>query len=326
VGNGGELTNRYEQLYEIPLKENRIFNALYSQAQNISHVYPLAKVACGISHSWNEDPFCLATNVIGIHRHAEINLVLKVLARELSAKNPESDYLSKLRRLEFLAYTEKLNKSAEAMSLLKELSALAGEPFKTKVIYGTLHPCGACLEVLNALGISAVYYGSEHPDENFVQSSKAVVSAASRDPIKVIRAYFVNEGVIEPNSLFFGLCQKPGCEDLSVMINDWFLSDINNNHSDKISIAAMKQKQEEFQVLIDELLKGVDKDADLAQIKASLLLSKKLWEENLDVSQEFSLLYRNLKLNLLGPVLGLQSNFIPDNRKTSEIMFIEQAI
>jgi HD-GYP domain-containing protein (c-di-GMP phosphodiesterase class II)/tRNA(Arg) A34 adenosine deaminase TadA len=273
---GGEVVNRYEQLYNIPIKESQIFHSLYIQAQNIPNRYPFAKVACGVSRAWNEHPFCSATNTIGTHRHAEINLVLKVLNQELREKNKNSDYLLDLQRLEFLAYTKKINESSEAMALLEKLSALAGDPFKDKVIYVTLRPCGACLGVFKVLGIKELYYGSEHPDKKFIQTSEAAVNGARLNGLKTTRAYFVNEGVIEPNSLFFALCLDPEYENLTAIIDDWFLAFFNHNGSEQMSIAAMENKQKIFQAMISSLLNGMNKNSNLEMIKVLLLMGREL--------------------------------------------------
>lgn len=281
---GDEVINRYEQLYNIPLKESQIFHSLYIQAQNIPNRYPFAKVACGISRAWNEYPFCSTTNTIGTHRHAEINLLLKVLNQELQVKNSNFNYLSELRRLEFLAYTKKINESAEAMALLKKLSGLAGDPFKDKVIYVTLRPCGACLSVFKVLGIKEVYYGSEHPDKKFIQMSETAVNGTRSGELKITRAYFVNEGVIEPNSLFFALCLKPEYEKIAGIIDDWFSTLINYNGSEEMSIVEMENKQKRFQSMISSLLSGMNKDSNLERIKESLLMVKRLGIIGLDMS------------------------------------------
>ncbi|MFH1062863.1 MAG: HD domain-containing phosphohydrolase [Candidatus Omnitrophota bacterium] len=324
---GGEVVNRYEQLYHIPLRESRIFHSLYKQAQNIPYRYPFAKVSCGISCSWNQEPFCSATNTIGVHRHAEINLVLKVLDQELRVKNPQSRYLPELMRLEFLAYTSKINKSKEAMALLKKLTALAGEPFKNTVIYVTLHPCKACLEVFKELGIKEVYYGSEHPNQNFVQYSETAANGTNGEKIKVNRAYYVSEGVIEPNSLFFALYLKPGYENLAATIDAWFAAMVNHNDMEKMPIAVMQKKQERFQEMLNTLLEGINKDSSLDQIEAFLLATKgKLVapeELSLFSCQAAMITYLAASKHVQAiPVQGIDLSYV----SFEKTIFIEQAI
>ena len=191
----------------------------------------------------------------------------------MRAKKQEFEYLAELRRLEFIAYTKKINESKEAMSLLEELSVLAGEPFKTKVIYVTLRPCGSCVEVFKVLGVGQVYYGSEHPDNKFVNASATAANGQGSNKMKITLAYFANEGAIEPNSLFFALCKKPGCESLSANINMWF-ADFINDLEPETPISLIKKKQEIFQAFISKLLQGIYKDTDLEMLNTSLLLDK----------------------------------------------------
>ena len=200
---------------------------------------------------------------------------MKVLDQELRTRQLSSEYLPLLRRLEFLAYTVKINKSEEAMAILKKLSVLAGEPFKDAVIYVTLRPCGACLEVFKALEIKEVYYGSEHPDERFVQVSSEVLDNAQDNQMKVKRSYFAHEGVLEPNRLFFSLCMKPGYEETCESINSWFAELINHNDKEYMSIDLIRKKRKSFQRMVSLLIGGLDKDSDLAKVNSLLIEAKR---------------------------------------------------
>ncbi len=266
-----QITNRYDELYSIPIREGGIFRALLKEANKIDGVYPFAKVACGISHSWNEKPYSMATNSIGTHRHAEINLVLKVLEEHLKVQGLRENYIEQFRRLEFLAYTTKLDSSDEAISIIREITKKTGNPFKNKVIYGTLRPCAVCLEFLARLGIRQIYFASEHYDPVFVIQSKQATDNIRKQGVIIAQAHFPNEGVFEPNDLFFAFCRQPGYEKIADTINNWFGEIINHDDRQKMPRYMMNKKAEEFTNMMNNLLKNLDAQADLEQVNRMLI-------------------------------------------------------
>jgi putative nucleotidyltransferase with HDIG domain len=254
-----------QDLYHIPLRENKIFRRLFKEAKAIDFVFPFAKVAAGLSERWNEEPFMSATNTIGTHRHAEVNLVLKAIDTELRKRGLRKQMIMQLRRLEFLAYTQKLNQSGEGLDLVRELAAAAGEPFQGKVIYSTLRPCAACLDFLQKIGIKEVYYGSDHPDHEFVEQSEMVAAWMRKNGMKVVQAHFANEGATEPNGLFFDYCCRAEYECIAQIINSWFAELINNDDLNKLPIGLMRKKEKAFTRMVNALLSNMDKETKLSQ-------------------------------------------------------------
>jgi len=273
-----KVTNRFQELYFIPLKESKIFRGLFKLAKDISFVYPFAKVGCGVSRKWNEEPYATATNSIGTHRHAEINLILKVLDERLHSLGIYEKYGEKLRRLQFLSYSVKINESEEALKILHELRKVCKEPFKENVLYLTMRPCASCLAICGEVGIKQIYFGSEHPDQGFVNKSEKQAEKLRAQGVKIARAHFVNEGVLEPNSLFFSLCLHPAYEEFTDTVDSWFSGFIDHDDKNKMSISDMEEKQKEFTSLINSLLSGIDKNADLKKfnelIKGEIKLKK----------------------------------------------------
>ncbi|MBU1086870.1 MAG: HD domain-containing protein [Candidatus Omnitrophica bacterium] len=283
-----KIINRRNEFYYIPLREAIIFRDLLKEANKIDVVYPLAKVACGISNSWNEKPYSIATNSIGRYRHAEVNLVLKVLDEHLRKKGLHSKYQYQLRRLEFLAYTSELNKSAEAVELLSRITLESGNPFKDTVIYSTLQPCSSCLELLDLIGIHEIYYASEHQNPEFVASSEKTIRGLRGKGTKVFRSYFQNEGILEPNRLFYAFCNQPGYEKITKTINTWFEEFINDNHLEKLPVRSMKNLETEFANIVNGFFVTID--ADLEQVNETLLVAKELTNQDIMICSRHSIL------------------------------------
>ncbi len=271
-----KITNRRDEFYYIPLYEDKIFVDLLREVKKIDFVYPFAKVSCGISNNWNEKPYSIATNSIGAHRHAEVNLVLKVLDENLRRQGLSKQYMRQLRRLEFLAYTTNLEESEEALEILGELLQVTNNPFKNKVVYTTLRPCAACFKLLNVVGVKEIYYGLEHPDPGFIRKSEKAARELRQNGIKVARAHSPNEGVIEPNRLFFAFCIQPGYKKISETTNSWFAEIINHNDMQKLPIDIMKKKAREFVNMIDNLLGDLDAESDLEQVNDTLRRTKNI--------------------------------------------------
>ncbi|MCG2710858.1 MAG: HD domain-containing protein [Candidatus Omnitrophica bacterium] len=269
-----EITNRREEFYHIPLREGAIFRDLLKEAEKIDAVYPFAKVACGISNNWNEKPYSFAVNSIDTHRHAEVNLILKVLDEQLRRRGLRKQYMKQLRQLEFLAYTAKLNESAEANTILRKLLQAAGDPFKDKVIYVTLRPCEACFKLLGLIGIKEIYYGSEHVDSDFILKSENAAEELRKKGMRIARAHFHNEGVLEPNELFFAFCNQPGYEKITETVNSWFAEIIKHTDTQKLSIDIMKKKEREFAAMLGCLLGSLDAQADIKQVNEILLQAR----------------------------------------------------
>lgn len=278
----GTIKNRHNELYTIPLREGGIFRELLKAAQKETYVYPFAKVACGISTAWNKKPYHIATNSIGAHRHSEINLILSVLDEHLRSKGLRNEYKEQLRRLEFLAYTEKLNQSPEALALLSSIMFETGNPFKGKVVYITLRPCASCLELLAFVGVRQIYYASEHRSQKFIEKSEKAVKQLREKGLKISQAYYHTDGVLEPNGLFFAFANQPGYEQVADTINSWFSHIINHNDEQRMPKAVMKQKAEEFTRMMDNLLKVFNADSDLKQVNAILLWRQEMENQGLD--------------------------------------------
>ena len=271
-----KITNRRAELYQIPVWEGGIFRGLLKEAEKIEFVYPFAKVACGISNSWNEKPYSIAVNSIGTHRHAEVNLVLKVLDEHLRRQGLRKSYIEELKNLEFLAYSSELNHSAEALVTLGKISQITGNPFKNKVIYTTLRPCAACFKLLSAIGVKEIYYGSEHPDPEFIRKSETAAKELRQNGMRIAQAHFPNEGVLEPNRLFFSFCNQPGYEKITGTINSWFAEIIKQNDMRKLPIDTMREKEREFVNMIDNLLGDLEVKFDLEQVNTTLQRRKNI--------------------------------------------------
>ncbi len=277
--NDEKITNRRDEFYYIPIREGGIFRNLLKEAKKIDFVYPFAKVSCAISNNWNEKPFSIATNSIGRHRHAEVNLVLKVLDENLRGKGLRKQYMKQLRRLEFLAYTAKLNDSVEALVILGKLLQVTDNPFKDKIVYTSLRPCAACFKLLSAIGVKEIYYASEHPDPEFINKSEKAAEELRQNGIKIAQAHFPNEGVIEPNGLFFAFCRQPGYERICEAINSWFAEIINHNDMQKLPIDIMRKKEREFISMINSLLGDLNAQSDLEQVNDMLRRKKDIMQQ-----------------------------------------------
>ena len=269
-----EIKDRHNEVYSIAVREDEIFKDLLKEAKKLKFSYPFAKVACGISRKWNERPYCTVTNSIGIGRHAEVNLILKVLRNRLIAQGQKTISIERLIRLEFLAYTSKLNESQEALTLLKTIAEETGNPFKGAVIYVTLQPCSSCIDLLTSLGVKQIYYASEHHDPEFVAESKKKADKLREKGVKIVQAHFLNEGAFEPNSLFFTFCKQPGYEKIARTINDWFAAFLIRNNEAKFSLSVMREKERKFTEMINTLIGDLDMQTDLEQINNRLVSVK----------------------------------------------------
>ncbi|MCM8812657.1 MAG: HD domain-containing protein [Candidatus Omnitrophica bacterium] len=257
--------------YSVPVRARKIFHALLRQAQGIPYTYPFAKVACGVSAAGNDVPFCMAVNSIGTHRHAEINLVLNVLEQSLRMRDARRQNMSRLKRLDFLADTVKINENEEARRLLQEISQTAGDPFKNTVIYSTLRPCAACVQVLQALGVKEIYFASEHPDQEFVRKSESAAALLRQSGGRMALAHFIKEGVIEPNALFFAVCTNSDYEVCADVINKWYHAYITRNDEGLLSQHMQRMKRHLFQQKIDELLRKLKFSPARLKVVADLI-------------------------------------------------------
>ncbi|MFC1510737.1 LOG family protein, partial [Candidatus Omnitrophota bacterium] len=148
--------------------EKQFLTQLYD-VKYFNYVWPIAKVAAGFIPAGGRTFTDMAVSTLGVHTHAEINVMINVLRGAIAEKRMDKkvSLTEKLNRLHLLAHAKKLNTLQEAMGLLDTLIRATGNPFKNGRMMVNLQSCGSCIDVLSAIELSKVIYGTQHPNKHF---------------------------------------------------------------------------------------------------------------------------------------------------------------
>lgn len=164
----GSLRGGRSEMREEEGRQRRVLEFLLYCASHKAGRWPSAKVAAAFQPAGAFTFTEVATNTLGVHRHAEIQMILNVLSKSAGKVRPEwkKEYLESLKKLWFLTDKVKIDESEEARFLLGNLSDMAGSPFNGGTLYVTLHPCPSCMRTLGfILGLKEIIYTEEAPNE-----------------------------------------------------------------------------------------------------------------------------------------------------------------
>jgi tRNA(Arg) A34 adenosine deaminase TadA len=269
-----KLKDTMAQIRYLNKYERNAMQQLMKAADEINFHYPIAKVACGIVQSKTGKIEFKAVNSLGVHRHAEVNLILDylrhVILTEVSNPAKQQRIMGRLTRLEKLSYQFKIDESDEALSLLMEISYQLGKPFKGKTVYSTLRCCDNCVGIFGFLGVREIVFAQEHVDPEFIEESLASGKKWARNGMLIKHAR-VNPGYdYSPNDLFFKLCRIDDVEKMGDVINqtfaDYFIKKLNFD----ADIQEMRHIVAGFSKFVDEHTNNMDKDTDFSAISEAI--------------------------------------------------------
>ncbi len=269
-----QMQEEMSKVKYLNIYEQQNMNILMRDAASIENNWPLAKVACGMINPFSGEIEFKATNSLGVHRHAEVNLILDVL-RENIAANKMPLYkrialLKKLSRLEVMAYKVKLDESKEAGALLEDLALHSGSPFKNKIMFTTLRPCDHCLELFNRLGVKEVVFAEEHTDPDFISKSESRAENFRKDGMLIYKAVLSKDFQAEPNELFFRLCMIDEAEELGRIINQMFIRYLKDAITDKMRLEDIHNIVTRFSGFINQHTFGMSTSTDFEKISEAI--------------------------------------------------------
>lgn len=271
-------------------KDMQVLEDLLHRAADIRDFWPVAKVASGLANSRGEKLIFTSTNNIGTHGHAEANLILKVISDQiensLSVSKKEAKEL--LAQLEYLSNIVKIDTSDEAMELLDKLLELTSNPFKGKVVYTTLRPCGNCLRLFEKIGLKEVIYAVEHPDEEFVARSEEVARQLRQKGIRIGYAGGEKSFSLEPNELFFELYRINSFQVLSDLIDDCFRKYIRRAGGDRQKKDEIKKAQREFTKILNTVLQDINPNSNFGKLKQHVYDKTNLLVDRHDLKLDLS--------------------------------------
>jgi len=162
------------------IEQRKIFASLIEMAEQRPHIWPVTRVSSAFIASPERPegggPFiALGTNIIGLHSHSEIMLLMGVLKKEIflqiSDEPRRNTLLQKLNTMARVSFLEgKLMDSQEGREALEYLLEQLGDPFRNGTFYVNAQPCENCTKVLSLLGLKKIVY-QPYPDAKFVEKA-----------------------------------------------------------------------------------------------------------------------------------------------------------